>query len=378
MLRTLLLILALTAGGALPALAAPPACAAAPGEAPRVRVGQPFQLRLGAPCDCSAMPALAQVDLLVKGLDTGLHPLSCDPAGATVTFILNRNASATAGPSGMAAWEAMLGDFWSGNGADGTRQLAYSLVQQGTLLGAGTIALQTWSSASLLMGTLMLLAVWAGLIVLGKYSGMLRDPGGAATAHCARSYSLGRVQMAWWFAIVIGAYIFLWTLTGQMPVLSAQALALAGLSSVTGLTAAALDAGQQKPGTCSSGLLLRDLLTDAEGVTIYRFQLLVSNVLFGLFFLVGVVRDLAMPELDTSVLTLLGMSAATYTGFKIPERQGPPPGAAPALASAPAPAPAPTLVPAPASAYSADATAAPSPAPAPGANTGMDAAATGS
>jgi hypothetical protein len=333
MSKRLLFLLALSAGSMLPAQAAPAACGATAGDAPHVRVGQPFQLRLGAPCDCTSMPARAQVDLLVKGLDTGLHPLSCDPASATVSFILSRNASAAAGPAGMAAWEAMLGDFWSGNGADGTRQLAYSLVQQGSLLGAGSLALQTWHSASLLLGAAMLAAVWVALIVLGKYSGMLRDAGSAGMACRARSYSLGRVQMAWWYAIVIGAYIFLWALTGQMPVLSAQALALAGLSSATGLTAAALDAGQQKQLPCSSGRLLPDLLTDANGVTIYRFQLLVSNILFGLFFLVSVVRNLAMPEFDPSVLTLLGMSAATYTGFKIPEQQGPPPG----IAAAPAP-----------------------------------------
>lgn len=322
------------------AQAGAPACAIHAGPVPRVQVDQPFQLRLGAPCDCTTLAALAQVDLLVKGLDTGLHPLSCDPAGPTVSFMLSRNASAAAGPAGKAAWEAMLGDFWSGNGADGARQLAYSLVQQGTLLGAGTLALQTWSSTSLLLGTLMLAAVWAGLIVLGKYSGMLRDAGTPALPACQRSYSLGRVQMAWWFAIVIGTYIFLWTLTGQVPVMSTQALALAGLSSATGLTAAALDAGQGRPAPCSSGNLLLDLLTDANGVTIYRFQLLVSNLLFGLFFLASVVRELAMPDFDPSVLTLLGLSAATYTGFKIPEQQGPPPGLAATAAPSPVAPPA--------------------------------------
>lgn len=344
MTRTLLLLLALTAPA--PALAVPtgPACPRPATAAPvRVEMNQLFQLPLGGPsCDCAAPGPLSQVNLLVKGIDTGMHPLSCDPATGALSFKLSKDAATAGSATVDAAWQAMLGDFWAGNGGRGERQLNYTLTQgqpgETALLGSGRLALLTWDTGAMLLGIALLLAVWVPLFLLSKLSGMVRDPG-AATAHCPRSYSLARVQMAWWFAIVIGAYIFLWAITREMPALSAQALALLGLSSATGLTAAGLDAGQQKGQPCGSGRFFIDLLTDADGITIYRFQLLVSNVLFGLFFLISVLRNLCMPEFDSSVLTLLGISGATYNGFKIPERHGPPASAA----AAPAPAPVPGL-----------------------------------
>jgi hypothetical protein len=39
-------------------------------------------------------------------------------------------------------------------------------------------------------------------------------------------------------------------------------------------------------------------------------------------FLIHVATRLTMPEFDASLLTLLGISAGTYVGLKIPEDQG--------------------------------------------------------
>ncbi len=49
--------------------------------------------------------------------------------------------------------------------------------------------------------------------------------------------SLGHCQMAFWFFIVAGSYIFLWIVTGDYRTLTAQELLLLGLSSATGLGA---------------------------------------------------------------------------------------------------------------------------------------------
>ena len=49
--------------------------------------------------------------------------------------------------------------------------------------------------------------------------------------------SLGRCQMAFWFFIVAGCYIFLWIMIGDYRTLTSQELLLLGLSSATGLGA---------------------------------------------------------------------------------------------------------------------------------------------
>jgi hypothetical protein len=65
----------------------------------------------------------------------------------------------------------------------------------------------------------------------------------------------------------------------------------------------------------------KDLLTDVNGLTLHRFQMLVWTIVLGIIFCIGVYRNLAMPEFSVTLLALMGISAGTYLGFKIPERQ---------------------------------------------------------
>lgn len=65
---------------------------------------------------------------------------------------------------------------------------------------------------------------------------------------------------------------------------------------------------------------LLDLVTDANGVTLHRFQMLIWTVVLGIVFIIGVVRTLAMPQFDATLLALMGIASGTYLGFKIPEK----------------------------------------------------------
>jgi hypothetical protein len=64
-----------------------------------------------------------------------------------------------------------------------------------------------------------------------------------------------------------------------------------------------------------------DLFTDANGLSLHRFQMAIWTVVLGVLFLIGVYKELAMPEFSTTMLALMGISAGTYLGFKIPEKQ---------------------------------------------------------
>jgi hypothetical protein len=65
----------------------------------------------------------------------------------------------------------------------------------------------------------------------------------------------------------------------------------------------------------------KDILTDANGITLHRFQIVIWTVVLGVLFVYGVYRELAMPEFSATLLALMGISSGTYLGFKIPERQ---------------------------------------------------------
>jgi hypothetical protein len=70
----------------------------------------------------------------------------------------------------------------------------------------------------------------------------------------------------------------------------------------------------------ASGGFLRDVLSDAYGISFHRFQMFVWTVVLWLLFLASVWTRLSMPEFSATLLAMLGVSAGTYLGFKIPEK----------------------------------------------------------
>ena len=68
---------------------------------------------------------------------------------------------------------------------------------------------------------------------------------------------------------------------------------------------------------------LRDILSDANGVSFHRFQMMAWSLVLGVIFAVQVYRVLAMPKFDSTLLMLLGISAGTFVGLKIPESTDP-------------------------------------------------------
>jgi hypothetical protein len=68
---------------------------------------------------------------------------------------------------------------------------------------------------------------------------------------------------------------------------------------------------------------LIDILSDADGVDFHRFQNAAWTLVLGIIFVCQVYRELAMPQFDGSLLALMGISAGTYLGMKIPEPKVP-------------------------------------------------------
>jgi hypothetical protein len=68
-----------------------------------------------------------------------------------------------------------------------------------------------------------------------------------------------------------------------------------------------------------------DILSDADGVTVHRFQNVVWTVVLGFVFVIQACTDLVMPVFDSTLLALMGISAGTYVGMKIPEAKVPSP-----------------------------------------------------
>jgi hypothetical protein len=223
-----------------------------------------------------------------------------------------------------------------------------------------------------------LILLLIALVILGWRSDLLRDTtAGRPPAPARAPFSLGRMQMAWWFFWVIAAYVYICLVTKEVNILTVTALTLIGISAGTGLASvfvdkqkltnqenekvslqseqatvqsriAVLTAASPKPGTAealelydrqkrlaeinlqlskfpaattppaSRGLI--DVLTDGEGLSFHRFQIAVWTIVLGLVFIKSAFGDLVMPEFDATLLGLMGISSGTYIGFKFPEK----------------------------------------------------------
>jgi len=64
--------------------------------------------------------------------------------------------------------------------------------------------------------------------------------------------------------------------------------------------------------------VIDDLLSENGHVSFHRFQIAVWTIVLGIIFVNEVYNFLAMPEFNGTLLGLMGISSATYVGFKLP------------------------------------------------------------
>lgn len=64
----------------------------------------------------------------------------------------------------------------------------------------------------------------------------------------------------------------------------------------------------------------RDILSGAGGYSFHRFQIFAWTIVLGIVFVSSVYNNLAMPDFNTTLLGLMGISSGTYLGFKFPEQ----------------------------------------------------------
>ena len=134
----------------------------------------------------------------------------------------------------------------------------------------------------LITGGITLLLAAAACGWLARTTALLRDGNSPQSP-----FSLGRCQMAFWFFLVAWAFLFLWLVTGRgdTNTLTLEALALMGISTVTGLGAAFIGSRGVAARRSSKGFLV-DLVTesDVQGVSFHRFQIIMWTLVMGIIF----------------------------------------------------------------------------------------------
>lgn len=205
-------------------------------------------------------------------------------------------------------------------------------------------------------------------------------------AHARGTFSLSKSQGAWWFFIILAAYLLIGLVTGDFfTSFNSTALILLGIGAGTVIGSAIIDHATQPQDAAKAAIevadakdklakaeaaaaakkaeldaapppadaarlrqeflklttdkevalsqyrkltrqsewFLPDILSDANGVNFHRFQMAAWTIVLGIIFAKGVFENLAMPEFNTTLMGLLGLSAGTYLGLKIPEAAAP-------------------------------------------------------
>jgi hypothetical protein len=251
----------------------------------------------------------------------------------------------------------------------------------GAAPGASRFQFEVFSLGRLTAATLAVIAVFVLVWGHARTRTTLRDSYLPQLPPRLQTYSMARWQMAFWFTLIFAAFVFLYALLSDTNTISAQALALMGISGTTALAAVGVDAYKDSPadavdrGLRALGLnsyddvlrvkqeivdkqnelagaapprrgqlqteiqdrknILRtyedkvrpfvtqgwftDMTTDLNGTAIHRLQVFCWTLVLGAVFLIEVYRGLSMPEFSGNLLALMALSSAGYVGFKFPE-----------------------------------------------------------
>ncbi len=132
-------------------------------------------------------------------------------------------------------------------------------------------------------------------------------------------YSLSNVHLFFWTQIILLSYILIWFVCDDMNSIDSSSLVLLGISAGTASVATVLNGNNKKIKNAKakpSEGFLKDILADNQEFSMHRYQIFIFNAVIGAFFIYKTIGELKMPVLNETVLSLLGISSATYAAIK--------------------------------------------------------------
>ena len=196
-----------------------------------------------------------------------------------------------------------------------------------------------WAVASfVILCTFVISFIWLSLRTQILMDGA-RSPDGSIGLR----FSLAKAQLAVWFFVIFSTFLLIWLATGNYDTINSSVVGTLGISAGTAIGDAYIRSRQAglataaptaptllapgfpgwKPWSIASHLrrMVRDMICDADGYSIYRFQILAWTAVLPMVFLSSVYYDLTMPAFRPELLYLLGLSSGTFIAHRVPETQ---------------------------------------------------------
>ena len=188
----------------------------------------------------------------------------------------------------------------------------------------------------LLIAVLIVVTISVAFCALAMHTTLLMERYQLPAGTLSHRFSLAKVQLALWFFVIFSAFLVIWLATGNFDTLNSSILSTLSISAGTALgdtfvkaagpptAAAALQAGDADTFSAPCWTVqrfMRELVSDDEGCSIARFQMLAWTIALVIVFLADVFDDLQMPVFGPELLYLLGLSTGTYVAHRVPEMQ---------------------------------------------------------
>ena len=134
-------------------------------------------------------------------------------------------------------------------------------------------------------------------------------------------YSLGLAQLLFWVVLIAFAFIYIYVLTDGLHPITGSVLTLLSISFSTSGGSRVVDrvVDPKRMFESKSHGFIEDILSDDASYSVHRVQMVIWTVILGLVFCYEVIMHLAMPQFDTNLLLLMGISSTGYVGLKAVE-----------------------------------------------------------
>ena len=191
----------------------------------------------------------------------------------------------------------------------------------------------------IVLAIVVFLFLWFLFFYYLNSSSLCKDPSydsnGKLLPATESPYSYARVQLLWWTMIILSCYIIFFGVTGILIPFNETIVILLGLGATVYGSGKILDNRQidNSKGYRSQDIdaqdknlkpnILRDILSDDNGISIHRFQAVIFNLVFSIGFIAYFIQSLNSdyPFIDFTdwQFALIGISSATYLGLKASE-----------------------------------------------------------
>jgi|GEM_PF-2221890 len=181
----------------------------------------------------------------------------------------------------------------------------------------GPLFLAYVSSWSIVVSLLFILTIIVIFIVLAAKTNLIR------IGDDRSPFSLALTQLSFWSIVIASSFLYIWIVTDELPPMTGSTLILLSVSALTTAGSRLVDirADSGRKSKPRSDSFLEDILKDELGYSVHRAQMFMWTVILGVIFVSSVIRFQQIPQLDESLLGLMGISSGAYVGLKTMENK---------------------------------------------------------